>query len=103
MKSPRCICLLDVTARSPLALLRLRATLMIQREYGHELEGKMKTVLLVPGEVRLPTWREIYRGAPAVLGPASQGVIEASAEAVAAIVGRGEPVYGINTGFGKLA
>jgi histidine ammonia-lyase len=63
----------------------------------------MKTVLLVPGEVRLPTWREIYRGAPAVLGPASQGVIEASAEAVSAIVGKGEPVYGINTGFGKLA
>src|SRR5690606_7864946 len=29
--------------------------------------------------------------------------IAASADAVAAIVDRGEPVYGINTGFGKLA
>ena len=29
--------------------------------------------------------------------------IEASARAVDAIVARGEPVYGINTGFGKLA
>ena len=29
--------------------------------------------------------------------------IEASARAVEAIVERGDPVYGINTGFGKLA
>jgi histidine ammonia-lyase len=58
---------------------------------------------LVPGDVGLPTWREIYRGAPATLDPARYGVIEASARAVSAIVGRGEPVYGINTGFGKLA
>ncbi len=26
------------------------------------LEGKMKTALLVPGEVPLKTWREVYRG-----------------------------------------
>ncbi len=29
--------------------------------------------------------------------------VERSAQAVAAIVARGEPVHGINTGFGKLA
>jgi histidine ammonia-lyase len=63
----------------------------------------MKTVLLVPGEVPLKTWREIYRDALAVLEPASYGVIETSARAVSAIVAKGEPVYGINTGFGKLA
>src|SRR6266478_5340235 len=63
----------------------------------------MKTVLLVPGEVALKTWREIYRGASAALESASYGVIETSAKAVSAIVAKGEPVYGINTGFGKLA
>jgi histidine ammonia-lyase len=63
----------------------------------------MKTALLVPGEVALKTWREIYRGASAALESASYGVIETSAKAVSAIVAKGEPVYGINTGFGKLA
>ena len=63
----------------------------------------MKTALLLPGEVALRTWREVYRGASAALEPARYGVIEASAKAVSAIVAKGEPVYGINTGFGKLA
>lgn len=63
----------------------------------------MTTVLLRPGEVPLAQWREIYRGASAVLDPASHEVIEASARAVSAILERGAPVYGINTGFGKLA
>ena len=30
-------------------------------------------------------------------------MVEASAQAVDAIIARGQPVYGINTGFGKLA
>ena len=58
---------------------------------------------IVPGDVSLAAWREIYRGAPATLDAGSYGVIEASAKAVSAIVAKGEPVYGINTGFGKLA
>jgi histidine ammonia-lyase len=58
---------------------------------------------IVPGDVSLAAWREIYRGAPANLDGGSYGVIEASAKAVSAIVAKGEPVYGINTGFGKLA
>ena len=37
------------------------------------------------------------------LDPAAMPAVEASARAVDAIVARGEPVYGINTGFGKLA
>ena len=63
----------------------------------------MTTILIRPGEVPLAQWREIYRGASAVLDPASYEVTEASAKAVSAILARGEPVYGINTGFGKLA
>ena len=63
----------------------------------------MKTVRLSPGAVPLTGWRDIYRGAAAVVDPASDSAIETSARAVAAIVAKGAPVYGINTGFGKLA
>jgi histidine ammonia-lyase len=61
------------------------------------------TITLRPGVVPLAAWRDIGAGADARLDPAAFGAVEASAEAVAAIVARGAPVYGINTGFGKLA
>jgi histidine ammonia-lyase len=61
------------------------------------------TVLTVPGNVPLADWRTIYRGATPRLDPACRPAIEASAETVAQILARHEPVYGINTGFGKLA
>ena len=63
----------------------------------------MNDILLRPGQVSLAEWRGIYRGAGAVLDPASSLLIERSAATVAAIVAKGAPVYGINTGFGKLA
>ncbi len=56
-----------------------------------------------PGAMTLREWRDIYRGGAAALDPACLPAIERSAAAVSAIVARGEPVYGINTGFGKLA
>jgi histidine ammonia-lyase len=56
-----------------------------------------------PGATPLAAWREIYRGAGVRLDPAAAGPIAQSAAAVARILARGEPVYGINTGFGKLA
>ncbi len=61
------------------------------------------TVLTVPGNVPLADWRTIYRGATPQLDPACRPAIEASADTVAQILARHEPVYGINTGFGKLA
>ncbi len=63
----------------------------------------MNSVVLSPGAVPLAEWRKIYRGAAASLAPDAYEAIETSARAVAAILARGEPVYGINTGFGKLA
>ncbi len=63
----------------------------------------MNDVVMRPGEVSLAEWRAIYRGAGAKLDPASAPVVAASAAAVERILARGEPVYGINTGFGKLA
>ena len=58
---------------------------------------------LTPGVVPLATWRAVFEGAAVRLDPASAGAVAASAATVAAMVTRGAPVYGINTGFGKLA
>lgn len=60
-------------------------------------------VVLEPGETSLAEWRAIYRGAAARLDETCRPRIEASADAVRRILARGEPVYGINTGIGKLA
>jgi histidine ammonia-lyase len=59
--------------------------------------------VLEAGEVPLAHWRAIYRGAGARLDPASAPGIAESAAAVERILAKGEPVYGINTGFGRLA
>jgi histidine ammonia-lyase len=61
------------------------------------------TVLLRPGSMTLADWRAVHRGAPVALDPGARPAVEAGAAAVEAILGRGEPVYGINTGFGRLA
>ena len=61
------------------------------------------TIVLVPGKVPLSDWRALYRGAAPILDVACRAGIEASAAAVGRILARHEPVYGINTGFGKLA
>jgi histidine ammonia-lyase len=60
-------------------------------------------IVLKPGAVPLADWRAIYRGATPRLDRACRPGVEASAAAVARIVAKGEPVYGVNTGFGKLA
>ena len=60
-------------------------------------------ITLIPGHVTLAQWRAIQDGAAVKFDPASRPVIQRAADAVAAIVAKGEPVYGINTGFGKLA
>ncbi len=63
----------------------------------------MTDIILHPGEVTLAQWREVYRGATPRLDPSCAAAIAASAASVDRILARGEPVYGINTGFGKLA
>jgi len=61
------------------------------------------TLTLIPGDVVLSDWRAVYRGATPVLDERCRDGIAASAAAVERILARHEPVYGINTGFGKLA
>jgi len=61
------------------------------------------TIVLKPGAVSLAQWRAVYRDEAVTLDPACAPLIARAAAAVAAIVAKGDPVYGINTGFGKLA
>jgi histidine ammonia-lyase len=63
----------------------------------------MNSLVLSPGGVSLADWQKVYEGAPLSLDPACRDRVEAGAAVVARIVAKGDPVYGINTGFGKLA
>lgn len=58
---------------------------------------------LTPGEVPLATWRAVYFGDSVVIDSAARGPVDEAAAIIEAIIGKGEPVYGVNTGFGKLA
>jgi histidine ammonia-lyase len=59
---------------------------------------------LTPGAVRLADLEHIWRdGLPARLDPSARDGIEASAARVAQAAGGKAAVYGVNTGFGKLA
>ena len=60
-------------------------------------------MILQPGNVSLAQWRSLYRGEAATLDPACFAAVAESAAAVTRILRQDAPVYGINTGFGKLA
>jgi len=62
------------------------------------------TIILSPGSVSLRDLEDIYwNGRPARLDPACDAAIERGAARIAQIASGAAPVYGINTGFGKLA
>ena len=62
------------------------------------------TITLHPGSVSLKDLETIYwTGAPARLDPAFDAGIAKAAARIAEIAAGNAPVYGINTGFGKLA
>ena len=61
-------------------------------------------ISLTPGAVTLATLKEIYRDlTPAQLDREARPAVEAAAQMVAEAAAGGDAVYGINTGFGKLA
>ena len=60
-------------------------------------------VMLEPGAVGLAQWRAVLDGAAVGLDVACRPAIRKSAAAIQAIVAEGRVVYGVNTGFGKLA
>jgi histidine ammonia-lyase len=62
------------------------------------------TVTLRPGSVPLRDLAAIYwRGEAVILDRSFDAGIEKAAARIAAIAAGNEPVYGVNTGFGKLA
>ncbi|WP_421786419.1 histidine ammonia-lyase [Hyphobacterium sp.] len=61
------------------------------------------SVNLRPGAMPLADWRAIYRGADLSVDRSCQGQVERGAEAVQELLNSGRAVYGVNTGFGKLA
>jgi histidine ammonia-lyase len=64
----------------------------------------MATLTLKPGGISLAELRQIVRGGDAIaLAEGWRGPAEASLEAVRRRLAAGESLYGINTGFGKLA
>jgi histidine ammonia-lyase len=60
-------------------------------------------VVLRPGDVTLAEWRAVERGAPVSLDPGCRDAVEASARVVDDLLASGRTVYGLNTGFGRLA
>ena len=63
----------------------------------------MTDVVLKPGRVSLEEWRKVYFGDGARLHLDTAPAIVAAESAVERILAKGLPVYGLNTGFGKLA
>ena len=64
----------------------------------------MTPLVLQPGHITLGQMRQLLQaGTGWQIAASAQAGVRASAQAVAAVVARGAPAYGINTGFGKLA
>ncbi len=62
------------------------------------------SILLQPGSVPLAVLETLYQtGQPARLDPSCDPIIEKGAGRIAELAAGSKPVYGINTGFGKLA
>jgi histidine ammonia-lyase len=68
------------------------------------LEGLVTAPIAInPGAVPLDDWRAVYFGAPLTLEAGCRPLVAAAAATIAAIAAKEAPVYGVNTGFGKLA
>ncbi|MBV9237969.1 MAG: histidine ammonia-lyase [Xanthobacteraceae bacterium] len=63
----------------------------------------MSSIVVTGEALSLSDWRAVARGAPIELADSALTAVAATAATVAQIVRRGNAVYGINTGFGRLA
>lgn len=68
-----------------------------------EAARSTEAIIITPGRMTIRDWRRIWGGAPAFLEPDVQARVEAAAGTVEQLVETGQAVYGVNTGFGKLA
>ena len=62
-----------------------------------------ETYSITPGETSLKTWKRLYRGGSFAIDESAKSAVDTAATVIENIVHAGEPVYGVNTGFGKLA
>lgn len=60
-------------------------------------------ITIKPGRMTLADWKAIYKGAQSRIDPAAQGDVDKAAQTVSDLIASGKAVYGLNTGFGKLA
>ncbi len=64
----------------------------------------MSALQLTPGDVKLDQLSQVYRfGAAVTLDPSCRPAVENAAAQIAVAAAGDVPVYGVNTGFGKLA
>ncbi|WP_300526764.1 histidine ammonia-lyase [Maricaulis sp.] len=63
----------------------------------------MSQVVIRPGGMDLADWERVYSGSGFALDPAARVAVDASAQSVERLIRSGRTVYGLNTGFGKLA
>ncbi len=64
----------------------------------------MSTIAIEPGKVSLATWRRVHDDAVSIqLSLTCRNAVEAAQRLVLDVAAGDAPVYGINTGFGKLA
>lgn len=61
------------------------------------------SLVLLPGKTTLSLLEDVWRGKSVTLDPSARVAVDAAAEHVLAAVQGETPIYGINTGFGKLA
>ncbi|NKB60290.1 MAG: histidine ammonia-lyase [Alphaproteobacteria bacterium] len=61
------------------------------------------TVSIDPGKTSLELWRQVCGGSAFRVDPRAKAAVDAAAGVIDDIVQRAAPVYGVNTGFGKLA
>lgn len=60
-------------------------------------------VSIEPGKASLDIWRSLYNGSSFAIERHAKAAVDAAADVIVGIVREGAPVYGVNTGFGKLA
>lgn len=63
----------------------------------------VSAVTVTPGAMRLADWAAIWRGAAVKIDPSARPDVDAAAQTVDDLIASGRAVYGLNTGFGKLA
>jgi histidine ammonia-lyase len=63
----------------------------------------MAELTIEPGKIKLSLWRAVAKGGRVALSGDAWPAIERSRAIIERALSSGQPVYGVNTGFGKLA